>query len=183
MSEVQQQIYKYLESLQKLTSEIPAELQQRIPNELLSELATCLVEGPIFEIVASLTEVQHATEKQFFRDRLQVLRGHSQEKLAFQSKYQETICDIADPEEVLKATDQLDDEKKQMEDKHAKDLLKLDKEIVLKLDQQFKDQQSTLERAGVPGMHQTDDRTSIKVQMHLLKCIAKLGQQQSQQQN
>jgi len=34
MSENQQQIYQYLEELQKLTSEIPAELQQRIPNEL-----------------------------------------------------------------------------------------------------------------------------------------------------
>merc|ERR1719384_1219494 len=86
MSEKQDAIYQYLEDLQKLTSEIPAELQQRIPNELLSELATSLVEGPIFEIVSSLTEVQNVTEKQLFRERLQVLRGHSQEKLEFQSK-------------------------------------------------------------------------------------------------
>ena len=55
------------------------DLQQRIPNELLSALATSLVEGPIFEIVTSLTEVQNVTEKQLFRERLQVLRGHSRE--------------------------------------------------------------------------------------------------------
>ena len=58
-----------------------SDLQQRIPNELLSALATSLVEGPIFEIVSSLTEVQNVTEKQLFRERLQVLRGHSRKYL------------------------------------------------------------------------------------------------------
>ena len=38
----QSKIYQYLEDLQKLTSQIPAEIQQRIPNELLSDLATSL---------------------------------------------------------------------------------------------------------------------------------------------
>jgi hypothetical protein len=55
------------------------DLQQRIPNELLSGLATSMEGGPIFEIVKSLTEVQHATEKQLFRQRLQIQRGHSRE--------------------------------------------------------------------------------------------------------
>ena len=59
-----------------------SDLQQRIPNELLSALATSLVEGPIFEIVSSLTEVQNVTEKQLFRERLQVLRGHSRKYLS-----------------------------------------------------------------------------------------------------
>ena len=35
------------------------------------------MEGPIFEIVQGLTEVQNATEKQLFKDRLNILRGHS----------------------------------------------------------------------------------------------------------
>ena len=139
--------------------------------------APYLVEGPIFEIVSSLTYVQNATEKQLFRDRLQVLRGHSQQKLEFQSKYQETICDIMDPDDVLKATEELDKEKKLMEEKQNEELKEADREIIVKLDHIFKDQQSTLERAGVPGMCETDDEISIKVQMHLLKCIAKLGKE------
>ena len=57
------------------------ELQQRIPNELLSALATSTVEGPIFEIVQGLTEVQNATEKQLFKDRLNILRGHSSKNI------------------------------------------------------------------------------------------------------
>merc|ERR1712001_228551 len=99
-----------------------ADLQQRIPNELLSALATSLVEGPISEIVSSLTEVQNVTEKQLFRERLQVLRGHSQEKLEFQSKYQETICDMLDPSEIVKVTEDLEQEKKQMDQRQAKEL-------------------------------------------------------------
>lgn len=46
-------------------------IQQRLPNELLSSLATSLVQGRIFEIVRMLLEVQHATEKQLFHRRLQ----------------------------------------------------------------------------------------------------------------
>jgi len=175
MSEKQQQIYQYLEELQKLTSEIPAELQQRIPNELLSALATCQVEGPIFEIVQGLTEVQNATEKQLFKDRLNILRGHSNEKLVFQSKYQNSLFSNAEPSEVLQIQENLDSERRTMEKKQASDLIEFDKKIILKLDQQVKDQQATLERAGVPGMYETDDPLMIKVQMHLLKCILTLG--------
>ena len=180
MSEKQDAIYQYLEDLQKLTSEIPAELQQRIPNELLSELATSLVEGPIFEIVTSLTEVQNATEKQLFRERLQILRGHSQEKFDFQAKYQVKICDVSDPEQVMKVTEALEEERKEMERQHSKALNEFDRKIVLKLDQQLKDQQSTLGRAGVPGIEETQDLIGIKVQMHLLKCIMHLGKKNNQ---
>ena len=61
----------------KLIFFIYRELQQRIPNELLSALANCAVEGPIYEIVQSLTEVQNSTEKQLFKERLEILRSHS----------------------------------------------------------------------------------------------------------
>ena len=69
------------------------DLQQRIPNELLSALATSLVEGPIFEIVSSLTEVQNVTEKQLFRERLQVLRGHSRKSNALSFYRSKIILD------------------------------------------------------------------------------------------
>ena len=176
------------------------ELQQRIPNELLSALATSTVEGPIFEIVQGLTEVQNATEKQLFKDRLNILRGHSSksniivfnsflkakyiilfyfyipdEKLVFQSKYQSSLFSNTEPSEVLQIQENLDKERREMEKKQARDLIEFDKKIILKLDQQVKDQQTTLERAGVPGMYETDDNVEIKVQMHLLKCVLTLG--------
>jgi len=49
-------------------------LQQRIPYETLSGLATTIAEGPIFEIVDGLKEVQQATEKKCFRERLELLK-------------------------------------------------------------------------------------------------------------
>ena len=100
----------------------------------------------------------------------------SEEKLEFQSKYQELICDMLDPSEIVKVTEDLEGEKKLMDQRQAQELSDFDKQIILKLDQQLKDQQSTLERAGVPGMHVTDEKTNIRVQMHLIKCIAHLGQ-------
>ena len=53
------------------------DLQQRIPNETLSGLASALADGPIFEIVDGLTEVQQGVEKQLFRQRLEVVKKQS----------------------------------------------------------------------------------------------------------
>lgn len=50
------------------------QIQQRIPNELLSSLSTCLVQGQVFEILQMLHEVQSETEKQLFQRRLQRIR-------------------------------------------------------------------------------------------------------------
>ena len=97
------------------------------------------------------------------------------EKLVFQSKYQSSLFSNTEPSEVLQIQENLDKERREMEKKQARDLIEFDKKIILKLDQQVKDQQTTLERAGVPGMYETDDNVEIKVQMHLLKCVLTLG--------
>ena len=53
------------------------------------------------------------------------------------------------------------------------------KETVLKiinhLDQKVKDQQSTLQVAGVPGFTVTDNPKEIKIQMYLLDMICRLS--------
>jgi hypothetical protein len=74
-------------------------------------------------------------------------------------------------------TGTLDELRKKMEAKQDDDLKQIDMKIIMKLDQQTMDQQSTLEKAGVPGFYVTNDSTNIKVQMHLLKCISKLGKE------
>ena len=61
-SDYQERLYKLLSELQKMAGEIPPQLQQRIPYELLSSLAASLAQGQILEIVRMLTEVQQATE-------------------------------------------------------------------------------------------------------------------------
>ena len=50
-----------------------------------------------------------------------------------------------------------------------------DQQVILQLDEKVSDQQSMLEKAGVPGFYLTHDPSEIKVQMYLLKFILKLG--------
>ena len=47
-----------------------------LPGKII--LTACSeIRGPIYEIVQSLTEVQNSTEKQLFKERLEILRSHS----------------------------------------------------------------------------------------------------------
>ena len=52
-------------------------MQQRIPNEVLSGLATAIASGHIYEIVRGLTEVQQLEEKSLFHQRLELPKKHS----------------------------------------------------------------------------------------------------------
>lgn len=59
--------------------------------------------------------------------------------------------------------------------KHSKQLREKDMELVLHLDQKVRDQQSTLQQAGVPGFYITDNPKEIKIQMFLLDFILRLS--------
>lgn len=49
----------------------------RVPIELLSGLANCLLNDTVFEIVKGLMEIQHVTEKHLFQQRLQIINKHT----------------------------------------------------------------------------------------------------------
>lgn len=53
----------------------------RVPCELLTSLANCLLNDTIFEIVKRLLEIQHVTEKQLYQQRLQVINQHKCKKM------------------------------------------------------------------------------------------------------
>jgi hypothetical protein len=55
--------------------------QQRMPYELLSGLANCLLNETIFKIVEGLTEIQQVTEKQLLQQRLKLLHRHRGNRL------------------------------------------------------------------------------------------------------
>ena len=48
--------------------------------------------------------------------------------------------------------------------------------IVMELDQKVMEQQSTLEKAGVPGFFVTNKPNDLKVQMYLLEFITRLSE-------
>lgn len=56
------------------------------------------------------------------------------------------------------------------------ELRKKDQKIIMELDQKVMDQQSTLEKAGVPGFYVTNKPQDIRVQMFLLDFIVRLSQ-------
>lgn len=63
-----------------------------------------------------------------------------------------------------------------MKVKHSKRLRETDMKIVLHLDEKTKDQQTTLESAGVPGFYVTDNPQEIRIQMYLLEFILRLSE-------
>lgn len=52
----------------------------RLPYELLSSLANCLLNDMIFQIVIGLMEIQQVTEKHLYQQRQQVLNQHKCEQ-------------------------------------------------------------------------------------------------------
>ena len=76
----QERLYFLLAQLQGMATQLPTRFQQRIPYELLSELAASLAQGHILDIVRTLTELQQATEKGLFQERLQDINKQNLEK-------------------------------------------------------------------------------------------------------
>lgn len=140
---------------------LPSKYQMRLPYELLSGLANSLLNDTIFEIVKGLMEIQHVTEKHLFQQRLQLLNQHK-------IQMQEAFSSLDKEEEKLIA-------KTALLIKHKEELKQTDMKLVLQLDQKVVDQQSILEKAGVPGFYVTNNPTEIQVQMRLCDFIIRLS--------
>ena len=146
-----------LSKLQQMSRELPGQYQQRISYDLLSSLASSLAQGAIVEIVKMLTEVQQATEKHLFQQRLQFI---NQQKMEKQSMIIKNL-----PPSAIAAADQ----------RFKEELRQHDMKLVTQLDQKVSDQQVTLERAGLPGFYVTNNPIEIQVQMYLLDFIRRIG--------
>ncbi|KAJ2939682.1 hypothetical protein O0L34_g14401 [Tuta absoluta] len=158
---LQRKLYFLLEQLQEMARELPPKYQMRVPIELLSGLANCLLNDTIFEIVKGLMEIQHVTEKHLFQQRLQIINKHTLE-------IQQMINTVTDPQ-------QQELQKALLLRRHKEELKQTDMKLVIQLDQKVSDQQVTLEKAGVPGFFVTNKPIEVKVQMYLLDFILRLS--------
>ncbi|CAH0407831.1 unnamed protein product [Chilo suppressalis] len=159
---LQRKLYFLLEQLQEMARELPPKYQMRVPIELLSGLANCLLNDTVFEIVKGLMEIQHVTEKHLFQQRLQVINKHT---LEIQNMVNNTPN--LEQQEIQKAI---------LWTKHKEELKQTDMKLVMQLDQKVSDQQVTLEKAEVPGFYVTNKPIEVKVQMYLLDFILRLSQ-------
>ncbi|XP_038210846.1 gonadal protein gdl isoform X2 [Zerene cesonia] len=158
---LQRKLYFLLEQLQDMARELPPKYQMRVPIELLSGLANCLLNDTVFEIVKGLMEIQHVTEKHLFQQRLQIINRHTNEI-----------------QTMINSTPKLEDQELQKHillKRHKEELKQTDMKLVIQLDQKVSDQQDTLEKAGVPGFFVTTKPIEIKVQMYLLDFILRLS--------
>ncbi|XP_066991834.1 gonadal protein gdl [Anabrus simplex] len=159
--DLQKKVYFLLEQLQLMARELPPKYQQRVPCELLSGLANCLLNDTVFEIVKGLMEIQHVTEKHLFQQRLQIINKHKMEV--------QDLLQLGIDEETRLTRRAL------LQLKHKEELKQTDMKLVLQLDQKVSEQQVLLEKAGVPGFFVTNNPIEIKVQMHLLDFILRLS--------
>uniref|UniRef100_W8CD71 Gonadal protein gdl n=1 Tax=Ceratitis capitata TaxID=7213 RepID=W8CD71_CERCA len=158
---MQRKLYFLVDQLKQMHAQLPENYQIRISYELLTELANSLLNDTIFEIVKGLMEIQNVTEKHLLTLRKQV-------ETDFELEMQEWRSKITDPEE-LSHIEQL------MQVKHTKKMRETDMKLIALLDQKVKDQQSTLNKAGIAGFYVTDNPREIKIQMFLLDFIIRLS--------
>jgi hypothetical protein len=69
---LQKRHYFILEHLQRLSSDAPLALKQRLSTDFLSSLAVSLLDGTVFEIVNNLCEMQQISERNFFNERAKI---------------------------------------------------------------------------------------------------------------
>ncbi|XP_014221072.1 gonadal protein gdl [Trichogramma pretiosum] len=159
--DIQRKVYFLMDQLQQMVRELPIKYQMRLPYELLSGLANNLLNDTIFEIVKGLMEIQHVTEKHLFQQRLQLISSQKNEIL-------QALANIHSDEEKEAV-------KQAMFQRHREELKQQDMKLVLQLDQKVADQQSTLEKAGIPGFYITNNPMDIQVQMRLCDFIIRLS--------
>ncbi|XP_064424307.1 protein DGCR6 isoform X2 [Latimeria chalumnae] len=174
----QERHYYLLSELQNLIKSLPSSCQQRLSYTMLSDLALALIDGTVFEIVQGLLEIQHLTEKNLYNQRLKLHSEHRGLKLDLLRKQKEaqqsckshnlSLLKTAQQRELEALEQRIKDEQRMMDEK-----------IVLELDQKVIDQQSTLEKAGVPGFYVTTNFQELTLQMNLLELILKLQQKET----
>ncbi|XP_014663392.1 PREDICTED: protein DGCR6-like isoform X1 [Priapulus caudatus] len=173
---VQEKHYFMLSQLQDMAGELPAKYQQRLPYDLLSGLASALLDGTVFQIVHGLTEIQQMTERNLFNQRMSLLNTYKTNRQDILKKQKEAIqASMSRPHNIPVVEAKFQKDLKELDQKHEADLNRTDMKLILELDQKVSDQQVTLEKAGVPGFFVTNNPQEVRVQMYQLDFIIRLG--------
>lgn len=161
----QQKHYQLLRDLQSMASEVPVSYQQRLPYELLSDLANCLIDETVGKIVDGLKDIQHMTEKNLYEKRQRTVDQMRSERTALVKRLRSEVTLGLQTEEQARQAEEAFDKKSDEE------MLRLDMKVVMDLDQVVSEQQVTLEKTGVAGFHVTNNPVEIRLQMYILDFI------------
>ncbi|KAK6187215.1 hypothetical protein SNE40_005291 [Patella caerulea] len=174
--ERQKRHYKMLNELQNMARELPLTFQQRLPYDLLSSLASSLLDSTVYDIVHSLEEVQHLEEKAMCSSRSRMVSEHKAQHHVMQKKHKELLQQCENrPHNIPLVQAQIDRELEMINKRCDEEMKKKDMKIILELDQKAMEQQNLLEKAGVPGFYVTNNKLEMRLQMYLLDFIMRIS--------
>ncbi|XP_036383152.1 protein DGCR6 isoform X1 [Megalops cyprinoides] len=178
----QERHYYLLSELQALVKDLPSSFQQRLSYTTLSDLALALIDGTVYEIVQGLLDIQHLTEKNLYNQRQKLHSEHRALKQELVRKHKEALLTCKTHNLAVLRTNQ-QAETEALEQRVREEQRMMDEKIVVEMDQKVVDQQTTLEKAGVPGFYITTNPQELMMQMNLLELILKLQQKEAQSGN
>ena len=144
--------------------------QQRLPYELLSDLANCLIEDTVGLIVKGLADIQKITEQTLYERRQKSADALKLKRIELVKRLKE------DQSLGLMASEQASRITREFDRKSAEELHRFDMKTVMDLDQLVSEQQVTLEKTGVPGFHVTNNPVEIQLQMYIISFITRLSE-------
>eukprot|EP00118_Oscarella_pearsei_P016675 m.161113 g.161113 ORF g.161113 m.161113 type:complete len:194 (+) comp38800_c1_seq1:142-723(+) len=161
---------KYLDRLHQFAKGLTLkEHREVVSSEVISSLATSLLDGTVFQIVRELEEIQQIRERDLFNRRMKAVNKQRARKSAFTRKCAGNPK--ADPAYLR--------EEEQMEAEMEAEMRQLDQAVILELDQHVAEQQATLQKAGVPCMAVTNKGDDVSLQMQILLWIQRLSRLQA----
>ncbi|XP_074662082.1 protein DGCR6-like [Tubulanus polymorphus] len=173
---MQKRHYFMLSELQNMARDLPSKYQQRLPYDLLTGLASSLLDDTIVGIVGNMREVQQLEERHLFNSRAKMINEYKVNKEELKKKYKEDkIQSQSKPHNLPLIEQRFQKDIEVLKQRHEEELKRRDMKIILELDQKVMDQQSILEKAGVPGFYVTNNPQDLRLQMYLLDFITRIS--------
>ena len=167
----------YYQKLCQYRDALPANLHARMPNSELHQLAECLVDGTMFEIVRELEDIQQLSERALLNKRMKVVSAQKAKKVELVKKHNiELVTCEHRPHNLPLVKAKHEKEKAELDKQLQDEIRATDQQIILELDQLVTNQQTTMQQAAVTFFSVTNNPQEIQVQMHVLRFIQKLRQ-------
>lgn len=167
----------YMAKLRQFRDDLPATLQPRMSDAQLTELATSLLDGTVYEITKELEDIQLLSERSLLNKRMRVVSSHKTQRVELAKQHKEALAACQHkPHNLPLLKSKHEAEKRELELKLAEEMRSTDQKVILELDQLVSEQQTTMHQAAVPFFSVTNKPDEIQVQMHVLSFIQRLRQ-------
>jgi hypothetical protein len=135
---------RYVEEIHQLAARLPKDIKEKMSAEVLSKLASSLLDGTVFQIVRELEEIQQLKERNLLNGRMKMLSNHKRRRTEMATRHRSAITLASATERPRLVTEQ-QEEKDKLETELEADIIQSDQDTILSLDQLLTEQQSTLQ--------------------------------------